>query len=199
MEWFGQTGKDKGRDILGVREVDGRKDGESVCILCANWQKLTLAKVKEDIDKVLNVAIAEAGQNPGRQRSRYPRRAARRCEKAAQTKGIYKCDLWSGKELEEFIRSHTESLLLRFVQGEAFPDTANDLLLFAWGSVPINDGERLALISRAFDRPAFSTPIHQESSLPAFRKAINDTIQVLQTGVWQTRDNVVIRSTADGV
>lgn len=39
-----------------------------------------------------------------------------------------------------------------------------------------------------FDRPAFHAPFHQESSLPAFRQAIGDTIQALNTGIWQTRD-----------
>ena len=193
LEWLGQSGKDKGRDILGVREVDGRKDGESVCILCANWQKLTLTKVNGDIDKV----VKPPAQKPDRIRvvsgHDIPAGLRDKAKKHAESKGVYRCDLWSGKEFEEFIRSHAESLLLRFVQGEPFPDAANDLLLFAWGSVPIDDGERLALISLAFDRPAFSTPINQESSLPAFRKAIDDTIQVLQTGIWQTRGNLVIR------
>jgi hypothetical protein len=193
LEWLGQTGKDKGRDILGVREVDGQKDGETVCILCANWQKLSLTKVKSDIDKV----VKPPAHKPDRIRvvcgHDIPAGLRDKAKKHAESKGIYKCDLWSGKEFEEFIRTHAESLLLRFVQGEPFPDTANDLLLFAWGSVPIDDTERLSLISLAFDRPAFSTPIGQESSLPAFRKAIDDTIQVLQTGIWQTRGNVVIR------
>jgi hypothetical protein len=193
LEWLGQTGKDKGRDILGVREVDGRKDGESICILCANWQKLTLTKVKSDIDKV----VEPPAQKPDRIRvvcgHDIPAGLREKAKKHAESKGVYRCELWSGKEFEEFIRSHAESLLHRFVHGEPFPDLANDLLLFAWGSVPIDDDERLALISLAFDRPAFSTPINQESSLPAFRKAINDTIQVLQTGVWQTRENIVIR------
>ena len=193
LEWFGQAGKDKGRDIAGVRELDGRKDGESVCILCANWQKITQVKIKGDIHK----ALKSLTQKPERFRivsgHDIPAGVRDGVKQYAKAKGVYRCDLWSGKEFEEFIRSHAESLLHRFVQGEAFPDTANDLLLFAWGSVPIDDEERLAMIALAFDRPAFSTPIHQESSLPAFRKAISDTVQVLQTGVWQTRDNIVIR------
>jgi hypothetical protein len=53
LEWFGQQGKDEGRDIFGTRLVDGRKDGESMCVLCANWRKLTLAKVKADLDEML--------------------------------------------------------------------------------------------------------------------------------------------------
>ena len=47
-------------------------------------------------------------------------------------------------------------------------------------------------MARLFDRPAFYTPIHQESSLPAFRQAITDTIQALGTGICKTRDGQVI-------
>jgi hypothetical protein len=193
LEWFGQVGKDKGRDIVGVREVDGRKDGQPICVLCANWQKLTLAKVKKDLDS----ALKSLTRPPEKVRVVCGHSVATKLRDQAKayaaTKGVHDCELWSGTEFEEHIRSHAESLLYRFIQGEAFPDTANDLLLFAWGSVPINDDERLAMISLAFDRPAFSTPIHQESSLPAFKKALDDTIAVLQTGIWQTRAGVAIR------
>lgn len=193
LEWLGQSGKDKGRDIVGVRAVDWRKDGRAFCVLCANWKKLTLAKVEEDLDK----ALKSLTRAPEKVRVICGHRIGAKlrddAKNYAETKGIYDCELWSGAEFEEHIRAHAESLLYRFVQGDAFPDTASDLLLFAWGTVPIDDDERLALISLAFNRPAFSTPINQESSRPAFKKAIGDTIQVLNTGIWQTRENVVIR------
>lgn len=193
LEWFGQQGKDKGRDIVGIREVDGRKDGECVCVLCANWRKLTRAKVKTDITK----ALSSLQQKPDKIRvvcgHDIPAGLRDNAKQFAQSKGICDCEAWSGKEFEELIRARAESLLLRFVQGDAFPDVANDLLMFAWGAVPANENERLALIAMAFDRPAFSTPINQESSLPAFKKAITDTIQVLKTGVWETRSGHVIR------
>ena len=50
------------------------------------------------------------------------------------------------------------------------------------------DQEALAQLARVFDRPAFYTPIHQESSLPAFKQAITDSIKAIGTGIWQTRD-----------
>jgi hypothetical protein len=44
-----------------------------------------------------------------------------------------------------------------------------------------------------FDRPAFYTPFRQESSIPAFKKAITDTIEALNTGVHRLRDGTKIR------
>jgi hypothetical protein len=42
------------------------------------------------------------------------------------------------------------------------------------------------------DRPAFYTPIHQESNLGDFKQAITDTIQALGTGIWKARDGHLI-------
>ncbi|MGR6125675.1 SMEK domain-containing protein [Paenibacillus sp. SER-28] len=56
-----------------------------------------------------------------------------------------------------------------------------------------NDLEMLEEISRCFDRPAFSTPFYQESNLPNFIKAIEGTIEVLNTGVYRLRDGSVIK------
>jgi hypothetical protein len=105
-----------------------------------------------------------------------------------KTKGIFNCDIWSGEEFEERLRSCCESLLKRFVEGESFPDEPKELRKFTEQTAAVNDQEILGLIARAFDRPAFHTPFHVESSLPAFKQAITDTIQLLNTGIWQTRD-----------
>jgi hypothetical protein len=49
------------------------------------------------------------------------------------------------------------------------------------------------MMAALFDRPAFRTPFQQESSLPAFQRAIEDTIAALNTGVWRTREGDEIR------
>ena len=90
--------------------------------------------------------------------------------------------------MRSYCAARCESLLRRFVDGEEFPDSPDELRQFAVSVSAVDDHERLGLLARAFYRPAFSTPIYQESSLPAFKQAITDTIQVLNTGVWQTRD-----------
>ena len=56
----------------------------------------------------------------------------------------------------------------------------------------MTDEEVLALYASVFDRPAFYTPIHQESNLGDFKQAITDTIQALGTGIWKARDGHVI-------
>lgn len=56
-----------------------------------------------------------------------------------------------------------------------------------------DDMEILEEMYRCFDRPAFSTPFYQESNLPNFIKAIEGTIEALNTGVYRLRDGSVIK------
>src|SRR5262249_39591859 len=105
----------------------------------------------------------------------------------AQKRGILRCEIWSGHEFEERLRRDAESLLRRFIGGETFPDDPEELRRFA-GSHAVDDDAAVERIIRVFDRPAFQTAFQHESSLPAFRQAIGDTIQALNTGIWQTRD-----------
>ena len=47
-------------------------------------------------------------------------------------------------------------------------------------------------MTRCFERPAFTTPLSAEVSFPHFEKAITDTIEALNTGVWRLRDGTEI-------
>jgi len=49
IEWLGQTGSDDGRDIWGT------DNGKSYCYQCANYRSLTLKKVTDDIDKLVEI------------------------------------------------------------------------------------------------------------------------------------------------
>jgi len=191
LEWYGQTGADLGRDIWGVRgEGEGR--GETVCIQCVNRGRLTFSKAEIDLSKVLGAA------NGTPQRFRIVTRSAvsatlrDKIRPHVLSKGVRHCDIWSGTEFEEFLRRDAESLLKRFNEGEAFPDTAPDLIIFAKADTGMSDEDALVMMSKLFDRPAFYTPIHQESNLGDFKQAITDTIQALGTGIWKTRDGQVI-------
>ena len=54
---------------------------------------------------------------------------------------MQECDTWSGPEFEEFLRKDAESLLKRFIEGEAFPDAPEDLRKLAESTQPVNDDE----------------------------------------------------------
>jgi len=191
LEWYGQSGSDLGRDIWGVRDNDTIR-GEAVCIQCVNRTNLTFAKAREDIAKVLKAGNCLPDRFRIVARSNVSAEMRDKIKSHATSEGITHCDIWSGAEFEEFLRRGTESLLKRFVDGESFPDTADDLIAFSAATEPIDDQEALSLMARLFDRPAFYTPIHQESNLPAFKQAITDTIQALGTGIVNTRDGQAV-------
>lgn len=61
------------------------------------------------------------------------------------------------------------------------------------GENDVPDDERIVeKLVRCFDRPAFVTPFSMESNLPNFEKAIADTIQAVNTGIYCLRDGTEI-------
>ena len=105
--------------------------------------------------------------------------------------GVQECDTWSGQEFEEFLRKGrvpAEAVC----RGRTLPRCPEDLRKLAESTQPLNDDEMLAAFAKVFDRPAFYTPIHQESNLEDFKQAITDTIQALGTGIWKARDGHLI-------
>ena len=191
LEWYGQTGSDLGRDIWGVRK-NGTADGESICIQCVNRTRLTFAKAADDIARVLKAENGTPHQFRIVARSNVSAGMRDKIKKQVNSLGVRECDIWSGAEFEEFLREEAESLLKRFVGGEVFPDAPDDLIKLADSTQPLNDDEILASFAKVFDRPAFYTPIHQESNLGDFKQAITDTIQALGTGIWKARDGHLI-------
>lgn len=193
LEWCGQSGGDAGRDIWGVRERDRHPQGQTVCVQCANRRTLPYEKVRDDFQKILggpngkpDVFIVIAG---GSVSATVRDRMKRLCSE----NGVHEGEVWSGVEFEERLRARGEALLKRFVEGKPFPDVPADLRLLAQEIEAPSDEEVLALMAGLFDRPAFYTPFHQESSIPAFKKAITDTIEALNTGVHRLRDGTEIR------
>jgi hypothetical protein len=191
LEWYGQSGNDLGRDIWGVRE-DFSQGGESVCIQCVNRRNLTFAKIVKDIAKVLTSPNGIPQRFRVVAQSKISASMRDKIKDHVLSFGVKECDTWSGPEFEEFLREGAESLLKRFVEGQHFPDSPEDLKTLAESTKPVSDDQTLALMARVFDRPAFYTPIHQESNLGDFKQAITDTIQALGTGIWKARDGHLI-------
>lgn len=191
LDWIGQTGSDGGRDIVGTRDDEhGRK--VTVVVACANWKSFTSSKGNSDIDKITgglgevpHEVIIVAGKS-------VSAATKGKCQAHAKKKGIAASQVWSGPEFEERLRFHADSVLQRFFQGEALPDEARALRTFVEQLDPTTEREAGELLARLFDRPAFSTPMRGESSLPAFEQAIGDTIGALNIGIWRDREGAVI-------
>jgi hypothetical protein len=191
LEWYGQAGSDLGRDIWGIRG-NATKDGESICVQCVNRKNLTFAKAALDIAKVVKAPNGVPHRFRIVAQSKISAKMRDKIKAHVKSLGVQECDTWSGQEFEELLRKGAESLLKRFVEGEPFPDAPEDLRELATSVQPVTDDDALALFARVFDRPAFYTPIHQESNLEDFKQAITDTIQALGTGIWKARDGYLI-------
>jgi hypothetical protein len=55
-----------------------------------------------------------------------------------------------------------------------------------------NDEDLIRFYAQCFDRPAFQDRFHQEGSMEAFDKAIEDTLTALNTGCLRSRDGGVL-------
>ncbi len=192
IDWYGQLGGDNGRDIWATC-AGHRAQPEAYCFQCANRRRLEFQKASSDIDKVLRgpngipnrFIIIVGGKVSASMRDRI--------RQYAQSRGIATTEIWSGTEFEERLRVNAPSLLLRFCQGEAFPETAQEIKAFAGKVAATSDHDILQLMAQCFDRPAFTTPFSDESSVPDFKKAITDTIEALNTGIHRLRDGTLIQ------
>ncbi|MDI3598799.1 hypothetical protein QK358_06330 [Pseudomonas aeruginosa] len=192
LAWRGQSGGDQGRDISGVEPFDDRPARKTI-IQCANRDTLTLAKAKADMTKAVNATGGRPDAFKFISRGTVSDTSRVRIEQAAAALGVAHVTIWSGVEFEENLRLRAEYLLHRFVHGIEFPDAEAEIRRFVDDFPDLSDAEVLQLMAAVFDRPAFYTPFHQESSLPAFRQAIEDTIGALNTGIWRAREGDEIR------
>ncbi len=192
LTWYGQTGSDQGRDIVGNEPLDGFPSRKTI-IQCVNRGAITQAKAERDM-KVAMSAVA-GGPYAFKFLVRGAVSAIRRdaIKAAADAIGLIHLTIWSGTEFEEHLRLIGEDLLRRFCAGESFPDDGEGIRRIADDFAGLSDSDTLTMMAAVFERPAFSTPFHQESSLPAFLRAIEDTIAALNTGLWRTREGVEIR------
>lgn len=58
LAWFGQTGSDQGRDIIGTRPFDDQPDERTV-IQCVNRGSLTQAKAEKDMAAAVNAVTGK--------------------------------------------------------------------------------------------------------------------------------------------
>lgn len=56
----------------------------------------------------------------------------------------------------------------------------------------MNDVDLIRFFAQCFDRPVFQDPFHQEGSMEAFDKAIEDTLTAINTGCLRSRDGGIL-------
>lgn len=191
LDWYGQSGGDGGRDIIGTKQGDYGYV-EQVVYACANWKSFSSGKGISDINKftkdkanIPTELVIVAG-------SSVSAATKLKCQTHGRSKGVSITQVWSGSEFEEHLRFHAPSVLERFFNGEALPDESEALKALVLPLDPSTDREAGELIARLFRRPAFQTGIGEESSLPAFHRAIGDSIGALNTGIWRDREGALI-------
>lgn len=192
LAWYGQTGSDLGRDIIGVEPFDNGPPRRTV-IQCVNRSGLTLAKARNDMEKAVKAPTGAPDAFKFVCRAAVSGERRDQIAKVARELGVRHVAIWSGVEFEEELRLRAEFLLHRFMDGVVFPDAEGELRRFVDDFPQMTDDEILQMMAAVFDRPAFHTPFMIESHLPAFQQAIEDTIAALNTGIWRTRDGAEIR------
>lgn len=191
LAWYGQAGGDDGRDILGQEPLDGG-GVQNVVIQCVNRGTLTQGKAEADIARALTASnTIKAFKFVVRSAVSATRRDT--IHAAAMKMGLMSLTIWSGVEFEEHLRLIGEDLLQRFCEGVEFPDRPEELRRFAEDFPGLTDQDALTLMAAIFQRPAFQTRFQEESSLPAFQTAMEDTIAALNTGIWRTREGDTVR------
>lgn len=191
LNWQGQSGSDGGRDIVGVCD-DRYGTTKKVVVACANWKSFTLGKATGDIDSFVKTLGGPPGEVIVVAGSSVSSDTKDKIDEHARSKKIYESQTWSGTEFEELLRFHAPSVLDRFFHGIELPDDEKSLRDFMQKLNPTTAVEAAEMLAELFRRPLFETPIGEESSLPAFRQAIGDTIGALNTGIWRDREGAVI-------
>jgi len=192
LAWYGQTGSDLGRDIVGIEHFEDWQPRSTV-IQCVNRASLTEAKATRDMEKAGRAPSGLPDAFKFVCRGAVSSGQRDRVKAAGRKLGIQHVDIWSGVEFEEALRLRAEFLLQRFVEGVVFPDAEGELRRFVDDFPDLSDEDTLRIMAAVFERPAFRTPFQAESSLPAFQQAIEDTIGALNTGIWRTRQGAEIR------
>ncbi len=191
IDWYGQSGDDGGRDIVGTRAAEWGRD-HVVIVACANWRSFTSTKGKGDIDKFVDELETPPDEAILISGGPVSAKVKDTCRAHARSRDIRICKVWSGTEFEEFLRFHASSVVKRFFEGNKLPDDPSELRGMVAELAPTSSVEMVKMLRRIFDRPAFRDRIHEESSLPAFRHAIEDTIGALNTGIWRDRHGAIV-------
>jgi len=146
---------------------------------------------QEDPCKVLNIGVAAHITAASVNGPRYDKNLSAQ-ERSSIENGIWLCQN-CGKLVDNDARQYPTDLLRRWKQ---LSEEAALLNIESPGNAGVSDKmtdeDLIRFYAQCFDRPAFQDHFHQEGSMEAFDKAIEDTITALNTGCLRSRDRGIL-------
>jgi hypothetical protein len=146
---------------------------------------------QEDPSKVLNIGVAAHITAASANGPRYDKNLTAQ-ERGSLENGIWLCQN-CGKLVDNDARQYPTDMLRRWKQLSeeaarlSIESPSNSVI-----SDKITDEDLIRFYAQCFDRPAFQDHFHQEGSMEAFDKAIEDTITALNTGCLRSRDSGIL-------
>lgn len=159
---------------------------------CSNPNcRRTTSGPQEDPKKVLNIGVAAHIAAASKGGPRYDRRMSSQ-ERRSEANGIWLCQTCA-KLVDNDETRYTVDLLRRWrrlSEEAALLDIEAPAKDEKVGRV--TDVDLIRFYAQCFDRPAFQDPFHQEGSMEAFDRAIEDTITAINTGCLRARDGGIL-------
>lgn len=146
---------------------------------------------QENPKKVLNIGVAAHIAAASKGGPRYDPRMSSQ-ERRSEANGIWLCQTCAKLIDNDEVRYNVDLLRRwrRLSEEAALLDIeapAKDEKLSH-----VTDADLIRFYAQCFDRPAFQDRFHQEGSMEAFDKAIEDTITAINTGCLRARDGGVL-------
>lgn len=146
---------------------------------------------REDAKKVLNIGVGAHLTAASKGGPRYDS-AMSSAERRAPDNGIWLCQNCAKLIDNDDVR-YTVDLLQNW---KRMSEEAARLAIeapMAESSNALSDAEIIRFFAQCFDRPAFQDYFHQEGSMEAFDKAVEDTITAINTGTLRARDGGILQ------
>jgi hypothetical protein len=171
-----------------VKDILARRVGTA----CSNPNcRQSTSGPQEDPKKVLNIGVAAHITAASRKGPRYDDKLTAD-ERTSVENGIWLCQN-CGKLVDNDALRYPTDLLRRWKQlSEEAARLSIESPSDAGGADKFSDEDLIRFYAQCFDRPAFQDHFHQEGSMEAFDKAIEDTITALNTGCLRSRDGGVL-------
>jgi len=142
---------------------------------------------QEDPKKVLNIGVASHITAAAKGGPRYDARMSSQ-ERKSEANGLWLCQN-CGKLVDNDKQRFTADNPRQWRRlSEEAARLAIEAPVRDTAPTPIADVDLIRFYSQCFDRPAFQDYFHQEGSMEAFDRAIEDTITAINTGCLRARD-----------